>query len=857
MCTPSSVASSCAGRADMQVAAMTRISCHWRLAFLALLLSIGAAHRPARAQGPAASLAPIHAPAAPKPAEPPVLSPAETRQMLELLNDPQKRAAFTATLETLSKAAKVAGPKAADPVKLAPDSVGAQLVVEGTHWVGGLTGQLTRFGSVLGDLPSVWAFTRRTALNPVLRARAIDAGWRLALVLALAGLGDWGARWLLRRPIRAVAAAAPGTISAAPEPGEKLASPAVEAAAATREAVASAAEPDPQDAALAGAATDLPVEAHAEAEIQHVLRRRRFDRTLRTLARLPFVLLCFMLDLLPLGVFIGIGYAGTLFMTPHVDAVLQAAVLAYTVCRLATAVTAMVFAPGLASLRLVHVDDAAASSAVIWVRRVFAVAAFGYATSQIGLLFGLPQQADDAFLKAVFLVVHLLLIVIVLQCRAPIAARIRGTMAADRLGARIRARVASVWHLVAIFYIAALWLVWAAEVRNGYLRIWHIFLVTAGVLVAARLLAIVLLGGLDRGFRAQQVAGVRAPGLVRANRYLPLLRRLVSAAVIVATSLVLLQTWGINTQLWFRTNALGGRLLSATAAILVAAALALVVWEAINAAMDSHLARLAGGLQLARWARLRTLLPILQTMLLVVLVAIFGLTALSEIGVNIAPLLAGAGILGVAIGFGSQKLVQDFITGIFLLVENAMQVGDWVTVAGLSGAVENLSIRTMRLRAGDGSVHIIPFSSVSTVTNVNRGIGNAAVSVAVPMEEDTDQVAELLGRIAREMRGEPNFANLMRSDFQLWGVDKLEAGVATIVGQIVCSDTGRWAVQREFNRRVGIRFKGAGLRIATPVTTVYTYTASQPAKSTTQNVGEPPSGQLAISPPPAALGNTA
>jgi len=239
------------------------------------------------------------------------------------------------------------------------------------------------------------------------------------------------------------------------------------------------------------------------------------------------------------------------------------------------------------------------------------------------------------------------------------------------------------------------------------------------------------------------------------------------------------------------------------------------------------------------------------------LLTIFALTSLSEIGVNIAPLLAGAGILGVAIGFGSQKLVQDFITGIFLLLENAMQVGDWVTVAGLSGSVENLSIRTMRLRAGDGSVHIIPFSSVSTVTNVNRGIGNAAVTVSIPLDEDSDRVSEVLSDIARKMRGESRFADMMRSDFQLWGVDKVDSGIVTIVGQIVCTDAGRWAVQREFNRRMTIRFKELGLRLATPVQTVYAHQITEVAKSAfTQDAHDQPTGQVQESPPPAALGNT-
>jgi small-conductance mechanosensitive channel len=222
-------------------------------------------------------------------------------------------------------------------------------------------------------------------------------------------------------------------------------------------------------------------------------------------------------------------------------------------------------------------------------------------------------------------------------------------------------------------------------------------------------------------------------------------------------------------------------------------------------------------------ARLRTLLPILRTVLVTVLLAVFGLNALSEIGVNVGPLLAGAGILGVAIGFGSQKLVQDFITGIFLLVENAMQVGDNVTVAGLSGTVENLSIRTMRLRAGDGSVHLIPFSSVTTVTNTNRGIGNVPVSVTVTSDTDTDHVSDMLADIARDMRGERRYADMMCSDFQLWGVDKLEPGAVTVVGQIVCTDGGRWPVQREFNRRLLRRLRDEKIRLTSPAQTVNTF----------------------------------
>jgi small-conductance mechanosensitive channel len=198
------------------------------------------------------------------------------------------------------------------------------------------------------------------------------------------------------------------------------------------------------------------------------------------------------------------------------------------------------------------------------------------------------------------------------------------------------------------------------------------------------------------------------------------------------------------------------------------------------------------------------------------ILTIAGLTALSAVGVNIAPLLAGAGIVGIAVGFGSQKLVQDVVTGVFLLLENAMQVGDFVTVSGLSGKVENLSIRTIRLRAGDGSVHIIPFSAVTSVTNTNRGIGNAAVSVNLAYDEDIDKAGEVLKEIAAEMRREPELKHLMRGELDLWGVDKVDGATVTIVGQIECTDSGRWPVQREFNRRMKIRFQELGLDIAYP-----------------------------------------
>jgi small-conductance mechanosensitive channel len=122
-------------------------------------------------------------------------------------------------------------------------------------------------------------------------------------------------------------------------------------------------------------------------------------------------------------------------------------------------------------------------------------------------------------------------------------------------------------------------------------------------------------------------------------------------------------------------------------------------------------------------------------------------------------------------------------------------------------------VRTLRLRAGDGAVHIIPFSSVTTISNTNRGLGNAAVSVTVAYQEDTDRVSDELREIAAGMRQEDAFATGMLSDLQLWGVDAVRPWGVTITGQIVCTAASRWPVQREFNRRVKIRFQELGIEL--------------------------------------------
>ncbi len=229
---------------------------------------------------------------------------------------------------------------------------------------------------------------------------------------------------------------------------------------------------------------------------------------------------------------------------------------------------------------------------------------------------------------------------------------------------------------------------------------------------------------------------------------------------------------------------------------------AVVVWEAANAGVENKVASLTRAAQTARAARLRTLLPMLRSALFVGILIVTGLVVLSQIGLNIAPLLAGAGVLGVAIGFGSQKLVQDLITGLFLLLENAMQVGDIVTLASLTGTVEYLSIRTIRLRAVDGSLHIIPFSSVTTVTNQTRDYAYAVIDLPIGLNEEPDRVAGLLRVVAREMRAEERWASAITDEMEVMGVYAFNDSTWTLRLRLRTTPSQRWAVNRDFNRRV-------------------------------------------------------
>ncbi len=808
------------------------LSCALRL--LALLLIFAAAPVAAAQSAP------------PGPAS--ALTPAQSQQILAILQNDQRRAEFIGVLQNMAKAlpaaeavaqtvpattppqpaapaipapaaaaphpaAPAAAPAALPALPLARDGLAWQILTEASLALEATGQQLATSLRAVNDLPALTRWLRVQAADPAAQNRILNTAWRLALIVLAALAAEWVATRVLRRLRLALARWAPAMTHAG------------------------------EDRLKSGAGD---------------ARHRRFGRALRLLRRLPFALGRLLLDLLPVAVF---GVVGNLLTGTELGALATTrfatgtVLNSYVFCRIVLCVTRMLVAPRQPRLRLVQMSDAGAWFLLRLVRRVVVVAVAGEAIGEIGLTLGMYPSAEESWIKLVGLVVHVTLILAVIHVRAPVCRRLRAPPGAVGTFAALRNRFAKIWHLVAIFWIVASWLVLAVEVHGGIAWLAQFFLVTSAILVAARLIAIALLGGVDRVFHLGPETSARYPGLeARANFYYPIVRRLISGVVGGLTLFVLLEAWGWSPIGWLARSGLGGRVLWAGLLIVLVCIIAVVVWEGANAALERQLSRFSEGEQAARAARLRTLLPMLRTALSVAILSIVALTVLSQIGVNIAPLLAGAGVIGIAVGFGSQKLVQDFITGIFLLFENAMQVGDWVTVAGLSGTVEMLSIRTIRMRAGDGSMHIIPFSSVTTVNNTNRDFANADVVVGVAYKEDTDRVSEILGEIVAEMRAEPDFADKILADFSLWGVDQLGDFAVTIKGQVRTTAGGRWPVQREINRRIKKRFAEAGIEIPFPVRTILLQqdAGAPPTAEIPADTAPPPQTDPA-SPPPAAM----
>jgi moderate conductance mechanosensitive channel len=315
----------------------------------------------------------------------------------------------------------------------------------------------------------------------------------------------------------------------------------------------------------------------------------------------------------------------------------------------------------------------------------------------------------------------------------------------------------------------------------------------------------------------------RFPSLeTRANRYLPVLTTVVSFGVYGLAALTVLQAWDVESFAWFESP-VGRKLTGGLASILIVLVLALVAWELFSSAVERYLSAVdENGRPLSRSARARTLLPLFRTSVAVLLVVMVALIVLSELGVNIAPLLAGAGVVGLAIGFGSQALVKDVITGLFILIEDTLAVGDVVDVGKEhSGVVERISVRSIRLRDETGAIHTVPFSEVTSVKNLTRDFSYYVANIGVAYREDIDEVEAVIKEVGDGIRDDPALGGSMLEPIEIIGVDRFEASAVVIKARLKTLPIHQWKVGREFNRRLKKAFDERGIEMPFPHQTIY------------------------------------
>ena len=225
--------------------------------------------------------------------------------------------------------------------------------------------------------------------------------------------------------------------------------------------------------------------------------------------------------------------------------------------------------------------------------------------------------------------------------------------------------------------------------------------------------------------------------------------------------------------------------------------------------------------------RVTTLMNVLRTISVVIIWSIVVGVALEQIGFAVGPILAAAGVLGLAVGFGAQNLVRDVISGFFLILENHVRVGDVAIINGTGGLVEAVTFRTVVLRDLSAVVHVFPNGSINTLSNMTKGWSAYVIDMGVAYKEDTDRVVEVMRHVADGMKADPHYGPSMLDTIEIFGVDDFADSAVVIKGRLKTIPIKQWEVGREYRRRLKKAFDENGIEIPFPHLSVYMGEASR------------------------------
>ena len=522
-----------------------------------------------------------------------------------------------------------------------------------------------------------------------------------------------------------------------------------------------------------------------------------------------------------------------------------------------------ILAPAKPTLRLVPMADQDAQFLYRWFVRIIAVVGIIVGASNVIERMAISEELHLLLYSAAGLSVFLLLIVMIWQSRERVAQAIcqDTVVGVCEPSSPLRAGFAKSWHIFAILYV----------IFVGCF--WQISALLAGQVTILKLIAslfvIPIFLGIDQwGQRLLKVASGELPEIIdlsgdeeaeirdepdtpdeatldaeekqAVRPYVPFVKRLFRIALVVTMFFLILRLWGVDISV---TRVFSSAMLSVIVVLLIG----LIVWEYSKTLIDRKLAEEfpddeeemeEGG---AGGTRKGTLLLLLRKFVLAVLVVIVSMIVLSELGVDIGPMIAGAGIVGLAIGFGAQTLVRDIISGVFFLIDDAFRVGDYVETAGQRGTVEQISIRSMRLRHHRGLVHTIPLGGMSSVTNFSRDYHILKLDIRVRYDTDVNKVRKIIKKINKEIQKDEKLSAGLLGKVKSQGVRQMDDSAMIMRVKFKTVPGQQFLIRREVYRRIQEAFREQGIEFAHRNVTVYlpSETESAESKETSESKEKP------------------
>lgn len=391
---------------------------------------------------------------------------------------------------------------------------------------------------------------------------------------------------------------------------------------------------------------------------------------------------------------------------------------------------------------------------------------------------------------------------LVIRLRRPVAHLIRNRPLAQRLkhpAVQQSLRVFSglwYWPILLMVLVSAINLIGAGDDSQKALRC---ALFTTILLIGTVFLSTVL----QHLFQSRSTVAVQRSSAYK-ERFLSLLHALLRIVMAIAFIEILGRIWGVSLFEFAQRNSVGRAISDSLSSIGLILLVTWLFWVVLDTAIQEALKPPVNKRSSRQPStRVKTILPLLRNAVKIILVVICAITTMANLGINVAPLLAGAGVVGLAIGFGSQQLVQDVITGLFIIIEDTLSIGDWVVLdSGHAGTVEGLTIRTLRLRDGKGFVHSVPFGQIKAVTNQSRQFAYAFFSVQFTYDTDVDKAVELIREAGQSIRDDVFLKYNLQGPLEVFGVDKMDLNGVVLTAQFRTVSGGQYAVSRAFNQRL-------------------------------------------------------